>query len=227
MSPQICVPIAAESASRAQTLAKRAEALGADLLEIRLDFLRSTRGLRGLVEGTPLPLIATNRQEGQGGHRPQEEGQRIKTLINAAQLGFKYVDLESTTADLESHVRELRRLGATPIVSSHDFERTPTTPELEAVMRSHLERGADICKVVTTAKTLADNVSCLMATWRVSRAAGVVCFAMGERGLVSRVLSPVFGARFTYASLEEGLETAPGQPTISDLRDLYRRLGVE
>jgi 3-dehydroquinate dehydratase/shikimate dehydrogenase len=50
----------------------------------------------------------------------------------------------------------------------------------------------------------------------------VVGIAMGEEGLVSRVLGPRAGAAFTFASLEDGVETAPGQVTARTLRELYR-----
>ena len=43
---------------------------------------------------------------------------------------------------------------------------------------------------------------------------------MGEEGLVSRVLAVREGAAFTFASLENGIETAPGQVTAAALRDL-------
>lgn len=179
------------------------------------------------MEATALPLIATNRQQEQGGHRPQEESQRVRTLLDAARLGFEYADMELTTADLQSSLGELKEVGVTPIISFHDFTQTPSTAELKVTMRSQIQRGAEVCKLVTTANEVADNIMCLMATWEMSKNAKVVCFALGEKGLVSRVLSPLFGGQFTYASLEDGMETAPGQPSISDLRSLYRLLGVE
>jgi len=50
----------------------------------------------------------------------------------------------------------------------------------------------------------------------------VVGIAMGEEGLVSRVLGPRAGGAFTFASLEDGTETAPGQVTAATMRKLYR-----
>lgn len=44
---------------------------------------------------------------------------------------------------------------------------------------------------------------------------------MGERGLISRLLSPKFGGYLTYGALEAGAISAPGQPTAKDLLDLY------
>jgi 3-dehydroquinate dehydratase/shikimate dehydrogenase len=49
-----------------------------------------------------------------------------------------------------------------------------------------------------------------------------VGIAMGEEGLVSRVLGPRAGGAFTFAASSAGAETAPGQVTAHTLRDLYR-----
>ena len=52
---------------------------------------------------------------------------------------------------------------------------------------------------------------------------------MGERGLISRILCPKFGGYLTFAILDGGKESAPGQPTISELLNLYgiRNIGCD
>ena len=50
---------------------------------------------------------------------------------------------------------------------------------------------------------------------------------MGEHGKVSRLLSPLFGGFFTFASLEQGSETAPGQMSIKEMRSAYELLGLK
>jgi len=201
--------------------------MGADLIEIRLDYLNKIEEIQKIVKSTSLPLIATNRQYKQGGRRLQNEERRIQALLDAANLDFQYIDIESTTVSLNSVVRELKEKGTSIIISFHDFKRTPKTSHLEKIIHSQIEAGADICKLVTTANTVNDNISCLLLTSKLSKVTKMVCFAMGEIGLLSRVLSPVFGASFTYASVKKGLETARGQPTIFELKELFTRLGVE
>lgn len=49
----------------------------------------------------------------------------------------------------------------------------------------------------------------------------MIGLVMGERGLISRVLCPKFGGYLTFATLSTGKESAPGQPTLSDLLDIY------
>lgn len=50
---------------------------------------------------------------------------------------------------------------------------------------------------------------------------------MGDRGLISRVLCAKFGGYLTFGTLESGVVSAPGQPTLKDLLYLYnfRQLG--
>jgi 3-dehydroquinate dehydratase/shikimate dehydrogenase len=80
----------------------------------------------------------------------------------------------------------------------------------------------DYIKIVTTARCLADNLAVLQMIEDQSLKAHVIGLAMGEEGIVSRILSPRAGAAFTFASASEGVETAPGQLTARALHDLYR-----
>jgi 3-dehydroquinate dehydratase len=43
---------------------------------------------------------------------------------------------------------------------------------------------------------------------------------MGQLGILSRVLSPFFGGKFSYAAIGE--KTASGQIHISDFMDIYQ-----
>jgi 3-dehydroquinate dehydratase / shikimate dehydrogenase len=45
---------------------------------------------------------------------------------------------------------------------------------------------------------------------------------MGERGVATRLLAPKLGGFLTFGALAAGSESAPGQPTVQQLRDLYR-----
>lgn len=44
---------------------------------------------------------------------------------------------------------------------------------------------------------------------------------MGDRGLISRVLCAKFGGYLTFGTLESGVVSAPGQPSLKDLLHLY------
>jgi 3-dehydroquinate dehydratase/shikimate dehydrogenase len=80
---------------------------------------------------------------------------------------------------------------------------------------------ADVYKLVTTARKPSDNVRVLAAARGLPRQKLVV-LAMGDLGFPTRVLSPVFGGCFTYASPMATEGTASGQATARVLRVLYQ-----
>lgn len=47
---------------------------------------------------------------------------------------------------------------------------------------------------------------------------------MGAPGIISRVLCPLAGGDFTYASIEQGKESAQGQLTVKDLIRIYEAI---
>ncbi|GAB2210549.1 hypothetical protein Droror1_Dr00015817 [Drosera rotundifolia] len=52
---------------------------------------------------------------------------------------------------------------------------------------------------------------------------------MGEKGLMTRVLSAIFGGFLTFGVIQAGVVSAPGQPTVKDLLELYnfRQIGPD
>jgi 3-dehydroquinate dehydratase/shikimate dehydrogenase len=135
------------------------------------------------------------------------------------------VDLEVESAEeakpaaLARFREGLRATGAALLISFHDFTRTKG---LEHAAERILAFAPDFVKVVSTARSLADNLAVLRLIEERSLSAQVVGIAMGEEGLLSRVLGPRAGAAFTFASFSDGAETASGQVTARLLRELYR-----
>ncbi len=231
MDPRICLSLFAISLSELDLLIHEAIKTNVDLLEIRLDYMTDTSStvmsdLETLVSECKIPLVATNRKLEEGGHHAQAEKVRKRSLAKAAEIGFQYVDVELSTTELGRVVANLKDYGATPIISLHNFEGTPPLAELKEIIKKQIKEGAKICKLITTAQTLSDNLKCLQLVSEVCRSTKIVSFAMGKKGRLSRILSPFFGGEFTYASLKDGLEAASGQISISDLRKIYHELAV-
>jgi len=111
------------------------------------------------------------------------------------------------------------------LVSHHDLTHTGTEEELVRLVERERGAGADICKVVTTASRASDNVVVLNVARRFA-GQSVISFAMGPLGIASRVLGPLAGGAFAYASLAAGHESAPGQLTVTELRQIYEALGA-
>ena len=203
-------------------LIEKAEDAHADFIEIRLDRLEDClgkqRGIADIAAHGKTLKIATDKAS-----RTETEHQQL--LIDAAKGGFDYVDVELSTPKLEALVKELKALGAKPIVSFHKFDGSLSISELNSVLEREIASGAEVCKIVTTAERMEDNLTALNFTSVASTKAKVVCFCMGELGKISRLLSPLFGGFFTFASLEHGSETASGQLTIQEMKAAYEVLG--
>lgn len=225
VSPRICVVVTARNVAEAIDTIRRTRPFLPDLIEIRLDYMETPGDLKLIREATGVPLIATNRRSSQGSNAAGSEAERIAGLIWASESGFDYVDLEIDTEGVEELAEKIKFLGAGVIVSFHNFETTPKKEYLEEIMRYELSAGADICKIVGTSNIPSDNLT-YFNLLRDNTNVEIVSFGMGDAGILSRVLSPLVGGAFTYASVETGSESAPGQLTISELREIYRIMGV-
>lgn len=221
---RICVPVKAEDVHSAIEMVLEAEELMVDFVEVRIDYMRWIGNLSDIVCSTKNPLIATFRPRRQGGLFEGRDAERIKFLKKAVDAGFSYVDLELDTDGLGEAVEEFKKTGVKLIISHHEFNRTPTILELKWLLSKELSYEPDVCKLITYANSLEDNLTCLTFLSGFSRALKLVCFAMGRLGLISRVLSPIYGGFFTFASLKKSLETAPGQPTVEELRGVIKAI---
>jgi 3-dehydroquinate dehydratase type I len=188
-----------------------------DMYEVRIDLIGS--GWQNVARGLGKPWIACNRLRAEGGNWRGSEEERISVLLSAIELGASIVDIELAAQNLNEIIGRIR--GRTQcLVSFHDFQGTPGQAELESIIKKEIKAGADICKVVTTAHRTGDNSS-LLKLVRDFPVQKVVSFCMGQYGAISRILLPLIGGHFTYTSLAEGAESAAGQITAVDLKNIY------
>jgi 3-dehydroquinate dehydratase type I len=226
VTPRICVSILPKNNLEALTLIKKAEKAKASFIEVRLDRLETFRNLSELVKSTKIPLIATNKHTSEKGFFTGTEAEQQQTLLNAAENGFEYVDVNLSSPKNQETIDKLKRSGTKAIVSYHKFDGALSVSEMEKIWEQEIASGASICKIIGTAKKIEDNIAVLNFVSSHSSKAKLVCFCMGEAGKVSRLLSPMFGAFFTFASLGQGNETAEGQMTIDEMRVAYNLLGA-
>ncbi len=226
---KLCVAI--QGGSPGEMLARAETALAdARFVEFRLDTLPKPPLAfpalkRFLSAHRDLPAIATCRRKQNGGNFAGSLKAELEILVGAVQAGCQVVDLEVESAEecKRSQLAQFRQTiassAAALLISFHDFTRTKG---LEHAAQRIERFDPDFVKVVSTARSLADNLAVLRLIEDLSVSAHVVGLAMGEEGILSRVLAPRAGAAFTFASSAEGAETAPGQVTARTMRDLYR-----
>jgi 3-dehydroquinate dehydratase type I len=192
-----------------------------DLFEVRIDLIG--KGWQKVAAYLKKPWIACNRRAEEGGKWNGREAARIKELRRAVELGASIIDIELATLDIVTIVNEIKGR-AECLVSYHNLKDTPPLDRLRQIIINQLAAGADICKIVTTARGFKDTLAVLQLI-NVFPETKVVAFAMGAAGQISRVLCPLVGGCFTYASVKEGKESAKGQINVRDLREIYRVLG--
>ena len=189
----------------------------AELFEVRIDLIGE--GWQGIARQLKKPWIACARSPGEGGGWERSETERIEELVKASELGCEMVDIEVETKDLKKTLPPIKTR-AKCLLSFHEPGKTPPLNGLKEIVKKQQEAGADVCKVITTAQSFEDNLTTLKLITEFPKTR-MVSFAMGPLGLVSRVLCPLVGGDFTYASIEEGRESAPGQITVRQLSKLY------
>ena len=188
-----------------------------ELFEVRIDLIGDD--WRELVKQLEKPWIACNRSADEGGSWRGSESKRREELLSAIEMGASIIDVELVTGNLKEIVQLIKKK-AKCLLSFHDLKGTPPLDRMREIVQREMEAGADICKIVTTAQRLEDNLAVLQLISDFPKAR-VVSFAMGPLGFASRILCPLFGGDFTYASIEAGKESASGQITAGDLKKIY------
>jgi 3-dehydroquinate dehydratase/shikimate dehydrogenase len=187
--------------------------IGADLVEMRMDYIGRAIDLRRLLADRRAPILVTCRRREDGGRWDKTEQERLMILRSAIASGVDYVDLEEDIA------ASIPRYGKTKrIVSLHNFEETPDN--LEEIHARLAALDADIVKIATMANSFADSIRML----RLLRKAKVptIALCMGELGTVTRILGLANGSPFTYTAMSNDRKIAPGQITFDMMKRVYR-----
>lgn len=219
---RICAVITEETVASARARMKEAAHV-ADLIEIRLDYLRDfdfTRpeNLSSLLEDKPLPVIITCRSIAEGGRQAIDDQIRLRLLVEGVRSGADYCDIEA------AHYEQAARLAPDAsrlILSYHNFQETP--PDLFEIYYRQSRLPAAVHKIVTRANRVTDTLSILHLLKRAREdGRNLIALAMGEPGVITRILGPAAGSYLIYGSIARGAESAPGQLTCRQLQSVYR-----
>jgi 3-dehydroquinate dehydratase-1 len=225
LAAKICVSIAPDNVISIKEQAQRAFILGADYVEIRFDFLEADFLAEALQASKDIKdrAIFTLRSSSEGGKFAGSEQNRLQWLATFAKLRPMLLDIELDTLKKNGELADfLEEQKSRILVSWHDFEKTPPNDEI-ADMLSDMRTYSNYVKVVTTAKSIEDALRLLEMYNETTVELHPIFFAMGEAGVISRVLCTLVGnAPFTYASLERVL--APGQLTLIQIKKLYDKI---
>ena len=206
-----------------------------EMAEIRLD--RCSLSLREIEEvfTSDVPLVATCRISEVMASEPSlqdpslsQQSREVKAmqlaekrLVKAVEAGARYVDVEiEAPKHMSKRVRQAAHESGTVFIRSyHDFEGTDSLPALKALVEKCRYHGADVVKLVTTAKC-AEDVERVMSLyeWAHGEDIELIAFCMGEAGRQSRLDCLKMGSPYTYAALTADEAAAPGQWPADQMR---------
>jgi 3-dehydroquinate dehydratase-1 len=218
----LCTSIGAASVEEMSKKAERALELGSELLEFRIDYIKTPRSdeiLEGLERYADRAVFTLRGKSQRGLFEGTEEG-RVNLMLELCAMRPAYVDIELQSAT-PALVSKLARGARTVIVSWHDFRGTPMSSMLAKKYREARELG--IAKIVTLARKRDDNLR-VLSLYGERGNKDLIAFCMGEKGAISRFFSIYAGSPICYAALP-GERMAPGQLSIVDMKELVRILG--
>ena len=186
---------------------------GAELVELRVDYINGDVNLKRLLADKVGPVIITCRRQQDGGKWAGSEEARLMLLRTAIAEGVDYVDMEEDIAN------QIPRFGKTKrIVSLHDFTKTPEN--LTEIHQRLAALDADVVKIATMANTPHDNLRMLQLMQNADTPTVALC--MGEMGTPSRILAGKFGAPFAYSTFHHERALAPGQLSFAEMTEIYQ-----
>jgi 3-dehydroquinate dehydratase/shikimate dehydrogenase len=227
ISSLICAPITETNVEAFLATIREAEQT-ADAIELRLDYLSAEAlpqlivELRSRVAQISKPLILTFRPRQQGGKRDLTLEDRHDFWRNLPPEIISAIAFADFELDLvESFASEQPPIPWGKIICSwHNFDETPE--DLIERFERMARTPAAVVKIATQANRIGDCLRVFEIIERANQPKPVIGLAMGLPGLATRVLALARGAMLTFGALKRGAESAAGQPTVAELRDLFR-----
>ena len=219
---RVCVPVCAATIAAVKEALAHACAV-ADIVELRLDCLlpaelERVTELQPLLASLEIPVIVTLRPWEQGGSSEFDLATRSRFWSSWSGSDLFY-DLELDLLEVGQWPKKTKSHQL--ICSHHDFSEVPSN--LEAIYERMVATPASTIKLAVHAQDVTDCIPIFQLLARArQQQREMIPIAMGPAGLATRILGPARGAFLTYAALDQKSATATGQPTVSELKSLYR-----
>lgn len=193
-----------------------------DGIELRLDHFEKIDfdALKNFLKTCGVPVLFTVRRNDQGGTFRGTEIERLALIESLCALQPAYLDLEfDVPQDFRKKLFETHPK-VSFLSSYHDFSQTPQ--DIESVFNKIKTPYAHIYKMAFAAKSCIDSLRFLEFMQSHKGKEKIIGSCMEEDGKMTRILAPILGSFLSYATILEGLSTAPGQMTAKELQEIYR-----
>lgn len=229
--PKICVPLVGNTLDALMREARLAENPAVDMAEWRadcfdgvLDYEKLKSAFYSLRKTLSKPLLFTVRTVDEGG-KLEIAHERYFTLLSEVIRDLKpdLVDIELSCGEVNCRklIKDAKKNTVATVLSSHNFESTPTDGNMLAILSKAAEYGGDIAKLAVMPDTPADALRLLSVSESFSSSnpdIPVIAVAMGRLGRISRACGGFFGSAVTFAALEQS--SAPGQIPFNEMRKI-------
>jgi 3-dehydroquinate dehydratase I len=222
LSGRICVSIGAKTIKELSSSINKALDVS-DFLEIRFDFLDKSEipASMKIIESVKSRSVFTLRSREQHGKFNGNEFERLKILKMLYDANPMFLDVEYDTITVDHSLNNYLKDKSNILISWHNFSNTPSDEYLEKKIYD-MKRFSNNLKLVTMATNITDSLR-LLNLYEKFQDSNLITFAMGDCGIMSRVLCTFYGRPpFTYASLEKSI--APGQLSVIEMRRIYERI---
>jgi 3-dehydroquinate dehydratase/shikimate dehydrogenase len=232
---RICVPVCVSRVDELVSAVRRAAEVG-DVIELRLDCLEpqqltdAIKRYGELRAAAARPFILTLRPSHQAGRGSFDLNARVnfwRQFLESWRDQSARADLVDIEAELlighspltedlsnQQHQRDV-------ICSHHDFDGVPD--DLDRLYERMTAASAGVIKIAVQAGDATDCIPIFKLLERSEREGRqLIGIAMGQAGVMTRILGPSRGSYLTYGALDDDSATAPGQLTARELREVYR-----
>jgi 3-dehydroquinate dehydratase-1 len=221
LAEKICVSIGANTIEELSSSINKALDLS-DFLEIRFDFLDRSEipSSIKIIESIKSRSVFTLRSSEQQGKFKGNEFERLKLLKLLYNTNPMLLDVEYDTIIADYPLKNYLKDKSNVLISWHNFFSTPSDEYLEKKIYE-MKKFSNNIKLVTMATNVTDSLR-LLNLYSKFKDINLITFAMGDCGIISRILCPIYGSPFTYGSLEKSI--APGQLSVIEMRGIYDRI---
>lgn len=196
-----------------------------DIIELRVDMFASAdpghvkNVFKEVRERFNKPVIATVRDVREGGEKDIPDRLDLyRSIIPLADM----VDVEIYSGDLLAQVKKLCSTFRKILIGSyHNFDATPEDSFLDEIVQKGADLGADIVKISVKANNREDLIRFIGYALH-NREKGLITISMGEKGLPSRIFTPLLGSPVTYGYINTA--SAPGQLSASETLSIFKKL---
>lgn len=220
MKPNYCLPII-ETVKDDALKTVRENLDGYRYFEVWLDYVDDADAsfLKELTDLLGERLVVTFRRRKL--EEPKMAADKRQELLESLAGTPVLVDLDVKTqqADLDA-AKDLQL-----ITSYHNYEETPDTLQLEAIIDTMRAYRPAVYKLSTLCRTEGDAVRLLQILIKLkSEGVRAIVSGMGEHGTVTRVFGPLWGGEMVFTPLANNEASAPGQLTKAQLETIYKEI---